>query len=662
MCGIAGTFVKNKKTNLFKQVSNMISSLDHRGPDDFGVWVDNNIGMGHKRLSILDLSPQGAQPMHSSCGRYVLIYNGEIYNHLELRAELNIKNLAPKWRGTSDTESLLAYISSYGLEETLKKAHGMFALALWDKKLNSLNLARDRMGEKPLYWGWAGYDFVFGSEIKALHKHTRFSKKICFQALSQYLRYMYIPAPRSIYNGIYKLEPGTMLSVKSNYPSEPPSEPIRPEDSYGEISIKRYWDLNYEINKHSNNLFIDEGEAIFNTELALRKAIHKQMLSDVPIGAFLSGGVDSSLIASLMQDQSSKPIQTFTIGFQESAYDESHHAAEVSNCIGSKHSKMLVTNKDAMNVIPNLPNIYDEPFADSSQIPTYLVSYAARQEVTVALSGDGGDELFGGYNRYIQGPGLWKNISFMPLRFRNLLGISAQLIPENAWNQFGSLYNLFKTQQGGISNFGSKAHKFGEKLKLATTLNELHKHMASAWIEPQHLFKETLIEPKAIFDDPINKNGIENPATRMMFQDMRTYLPDDILCKVDRAAMSVSLETRTPFLDPEVIAVSSRIPINMKIRDDYGKWILRQILYKYVPKKIIERPKTGFAIPIGIWLRGPLRDWAEDLLSTHNIKNDGIFNNDLVQNVMKEHMKGNKDLSSKIWTLLMFQSWKSNNN
>ena len=659
MCGIAGLLIPGSgdADEITATLQKMTRSLAHRGPDAEGYWTEGEVALGHRRLSILDLSDAGAQPMRSESGRHVIVFNGEIYNHLDMRRDLAADGAAPDWRGHSDTETLLAGIKHWGLDETLQRAKGMFALALWDRSNKRLSLARDRTGEKPLYWGWAGQALVFGSELKALRAHPNCPKEVCRDALAQYLRFMYVPAPRSIHPGLYKLEPGTILTVDDAPPAGPPENPIRPSGHHGSIGIRRYWDLNAEIEAGAQNQIEDEADAVATLGEVLGNAVRRQMISDVPLGAFLSGGVDSSAIVAMMQAQSARAVQTFTIGFDEAAYDESPHAAAVARHLGTEHTKLHVTDADARDVIPHLPNLYDEPFADSSQIPTYLVCRAARQHVTVALSGDGGDELFGGYNRYIRGPGLWKRLSKVPKPLRQVSGHAAQALPEKTWDMIGGAYNRLRPGSAGISGLGTKVHRLGERLRLTDSLDELHRNMASTWIEPETVMAGNISEPPSQLDDPLPAFGADDPAMRMMVQDMRSYLPDDIQCKVDRAAMGVSLETRTPFLDPDVIALSTRLPMAMKIRHGQGKWALRQVLYQHVPREMIERPKAGFAIPIGIWLRGPLRDWAEELLSPERLAKDGFFDPEIVRLTWADHLSGRRDWTARLWAILMFQAW-----
>ena len=661
MCGLTGILRFEKSNDIARHVSKMTSCLKHRGPDSDGQWINENIGLGHRRLSIIDLSETGAQPMSSNCGRYILVYNGEIYNHREIRISLEKEGAAPKWRGHSDTETLLAAIAYWGIDEALNRSQGMFALAVWDKLEKNLSLARDRIGEKPLYWGWAGKDFIFGSEMKALRAHPDFPKKICNESLCQYLRFMYIPAPRSIHPYIFKLEPGTILAINGSSPTTPTSKPIRPGSVHGNLEIRKYWNLNYEVHKESNELIKDDNEVLEKLEKILGESVKRQMISDVPLGAFLSGGVDSSTIVALMQSNQNSKVKTFTVGFDDTGYDESKNATKIADYLGTDHFNYHVTDKEARNVIPELPWLYDEPFADSSQIPTYLICRAARQKVKVALSGDGGDELFGGYNRYIYGQRLWSIISNIPSPIRYFLGSILKKPSNDNWNRFQKLYNTLRPGSAGISHLGNKAHKLGQSLFMTQNFDRFNKSILSNWYNPKKLFIDKVIEPDSQFDEAIPKLISENVVTKMIFQDMRGYLPDDILCKVDRAAMGVGLETRIPFLDPNVISFSASIPLEMKIRNGKGKWALRKLLNKFIPNELIDRPKNGFSIPIGTWLKGPLSGWAKDLLSNESIVEDGIFNPSIIQGLLEEHLSGRIDRTNQLWSILMFQAWKFEN-
>lgn len=654
MCGLTGIFAPDAQAaaDLAGVVRAMTAALVHRGPDAEGVWADNGVALGHRRLSILDLSPAGAQPMHSACDRWVIVFNGEIYNHRDLRDAIEAAGAAPQWRGHSDTETLLAGIAHWGLDETLRRAAGMFALALWDTRERRLSLARDRIGEKPLYWGWAGQALVFGSELKALRHHPDFPRDVCRQALAQYLRFAYVPAPRSIHPGVYKLEPGCILAVDGAPPASAPQLPLRPGEHHGSLSIQRYWSLNETIEAGAAAPFASQGEAREQVEEALRRSVGRQMIADVPLGAFLSGGIDSSLIVALMQAQSSTPVRTFTVGFETAAFNEAPYAAAVARHLGTHHTELTVTEAETRQVIPLLPEMYDEPFADSSQIPTHLVCRAARAEVTVALSGDAGDELFGGYNRYFWGPRIWEKLDWMAHPLRRGLGSAIAAVPLAAWDGLGAMTG------GRVTRPGDKAHRLAARLRDVRTVDDLYRSLVSEW--PGEALVGGLDAPcLTLLDDPLPAGISDDAAARMMVQDMRTYLPDDILCKVDRAAMAASLETRVPFLDPDVIAASARLPLQMKIRDGQGKWILRQILYDHVPRSLIERPKAGFGIPVGDWLRGPLRGWAEDLLSEEALRRDGLIDPVPVRQAWSEHLAGRRDWTQRLWIILMLQAWRA---
>ena len=653
MCGFTGFFANEFDRSLGSLdavVSRMALAIKYRGPDDSGAWADAEVGiaLGHRRLSIIDLSPAGHQPMHSSCGRYVLVFNGEVYNHLALRAELQSAGIAVAWRGHSDTETLLAGFVAWGVMGTLQRSVGMFAFALWDKVEHCVTLARDRFGEKPLYYGWVGNGtqcaFVFGSELKALRVFPLFDNPINRAALALYLQHCVVPAPHSIYDNIFKLQPGSMLTLRLS------------DLKTRRLSIESYWRLTDAVREGLANPVEDETEALSLLDAALREAIALQAVADVPLGAFLSGGIDSSAIVALMQSQSERPVQTFTVGFDEAGFDESHHALAVAKHLGTEHHEIRVKADDARLVIPLLPKLYDEPFADSSQIPTYLVCHAARQYVTVALSGDAGDELFGGYNRYFWAERVWNKIAWLPSTLRQTLGTAIQQLPTERWDGFGRML----PGKHGIARLGDKAYKLANRIKTVNSLDDLYRSLVTEWPQDIDLVKGATPLPTNL-DDTALVSGISEAEHRMMLWDSLTYLPDDILTKVDRAAMGVSLETRVPFLDHRVAELAWRLPLNMKIRDGMGKWALRQVLYKYVPRELIERPKAGFGIPVGQWLRGPLRDWAEALLDESRLEQEGYLKSAPIRHIWLQHLSGHHDWTVRLWTVLMFQAWLEEN-
>jgi asparagine synthase (glutamine-hydrolysing) len=666
----------------------MAMEIKHRGPDDAGAWNDSDAGiaLGFRRLSILDLSIAGHQPMHSVSGRFVMTFNGEIYNHTDLRNLLETSQVAKpahNWRGHSDSETLLACFEAWGIEETLKKTVGMFAIATWDTQSRTLHLARDRFGEKPLYYGWAHTNsseastFVFGSELKSLCAYPGFANQISREALSLYMRFTYVPAPYSIYQNIFKLEPGCMLSIDASkkvgvlhevnsqdvpyVPTSPVSVPMRPPYTQRGLQMKRWWSMDSVIESGAQNQISTEKEALEILELRLNESVRAQSLADVPLGAFLSGGVDSSCIVSLMQAQSIKPVKTFTVGFEEAGFDESPHARAVAQHLGTDHNELFVSAKQSQDVIADLPNIYDEPFADSSQIPTYLVCKAARQHVTVALSGDAGDELFGGYNRYFWGPGIWNRLAWMPFSARQALGAAIESLPTAGWDALSAPLNAILPSSKKIAHAGVNAHKLSARLKNVHSMDDLYKSLVSEWQDPAQVVKGVggtiLQEPDSLLSDKWPSVGAEDEQLRMMYRDSMTYLPDDILCKVDRAAMANSLETRVPFLDHRVAELAWQMPLHMKIRGGQGKWALRQVLYKYVPKELIDRPKAGFAIPVGQWLRGPLKDWAEALLDEKRLEIEGYFYSKPIREKWRQHQTGRYDHTPSLWAVLMFQSW-----
>jgi asparagine synthase (glutamine-hydrolysing) len=633
----------------------MTESIGHRGPDDQGTWIDreNRVALGHRRLSIVDLSPHGHQPMMSRDGRYVLSFNGEIYNHSDLRRELEADPQCQTaegsaWRGHSDTETLVECIAAWGLTKTLKKCVGMFAIGLWDRAERRLQLARDRFGEKPLYYGWVGGDFLFASELKAIRIHPAFNNPICRTALRLYAARTYVPAPLSIYERLYKLEPGCILTIPvaaALLPLEAP--PVAGRSGAG-IELQRYWSYADVVREGLASPIKNEGDALEQLDQALSAAIKGQSVADVPVGAFLSGGIDSSTVVALYRKHSSVPVRTFSIGFEEAGFNEADHARAVARHFGTEHNELYLTVADASDVIPLLPAMYDEPFADSSQIPTHLVSRFARDQVKVAMSGDGADELFAGYNRHLAAPRLWDRLRRVPRPLRAAMAASLGTISPGSWSAASRLLGGGRNPHGGW--------KVQKGLRIAGTVRSLddvyNSFLDEWWSEPS-----PVLGGKG--PDPLRLNVAPGApdAVRLTLCDAVTYLPDDILCKVDRAAMAVGLETRLPFLDHRLAAVAARIPAHMKIRGGKGKHILRQLLYRHAPQALFDRPKAGFAIPLGEWLRGPLRPWTEDLLDPRRMRESGFFDEQLVQRRWQQHLRGERDSAPAIWAILMFQAW-----
>lgn len=649
MCGFLG-FLGGSVSQLGKGnvlLEHMANVIAHRGPDDAGYWfdVDHRIGLGHRRLSIVDLSPAGHQPMFSVSRRYVIAFNGEIYNHMSLREQLGATGKSPIWRGHSDTETLLAGFDAWGIQGTVERAIGMFAFAVWDQENRVLTLGRDRIGEKPLYYGWQGQGddttFLFGSELKALRAHPVFENNIDRCALVLQLRHNYIPAPYSIYQGIAKLPAGCLLSVSL--------QQRKPK-------VWSYWSGVQAAIDGVNNAFGGSTDQTVNElEALLKDAVRQQMMADVPLGAFLSGGVDSSTVVALMQAQSSRPVKTFSIGFHEERYNEAEHAKAVATHLGTDHTELYVTAEQAMTVIPRLPMLYDEPFSDSSQIPTFLVSQLAKQHVTVSLSGDAGDELFCGYGRYQMTTNLWRKLSAVPAPARVLLAKSITSIPTQSWNRMAGAVKGLLPEAARAVNIGDKLHK-GAGVLANRSLDDLYLGLNSHWHDPASIVIGGH-EPQTLLNDGVRSLGGLSNIQRLMALDMLTYLPDDILVKVDRAAMGVSLETRVPFLDHRVVEFAWRLPQSMKLRDGQTKWALRQVLYRHVPRSLIERPKMGFAVPIADWLRGPLRDWGESLLDATRLRNEGFFQPTPVRKKWEEHISGKRNWQYHLWDILMFQSW-----
>lgn len=630
MCGFSG-FLLNSKLNsklniqsnleifILKKMNNAIS---HRGPDSNDVWlnVESGIGLAHVRLSILELTDAGAQPMHSANGRFVISFNGEIYNHLDLRTQLEKDVGKILWRGNSDTETLLECIAVWGLKETLQATVGMFAFALWDTQENELVLARDRLGEKPLYWGWCDDVLLFGSELKALKAHPSFNAGIDRNALALLMRYNSIPAPYSIYEGIEKLKAGNFVRIKKG-------------QKRSDVSPESYWSFKDVVETGIANPFTgDDVKAVNALENLLSQSVAEQALADVPLGAFLSGGIDSSTIVALMQKQSSNPVQTFAIGFDEPGYNEAVYAKEVATHLGTNHTEYYVSAKDALAVVPKLPHIYSEPFADSSQIPTFLVTQMAKQQVTVALSGDAGDELFGGYTPYQFAPKVWNAISKLPLSIRKTVAslLSGLPMPDKLLKLLGVLPSKNRA--------------------------EFYHILVTHWQQPEQLVLGAKPYP-TVFDIPSQQPNTDCFEHWMMAMDASQYMIDDILVKVDRAAMANSLEVRVPMLDHRVVEFAWTLPLSMKIREGKGKWVLREVLYRHVPKHLIERPKKGFSIPLAQWLRGPLKEWAETLLSETRLRNEGYFNVQMVRQTWHQHLQGKRDHALKLWGVLMFQAW-----
>lgn len=604
----------------------MAETLHHRGPDRTGVWADTKWGvaLGHTRLAIIDLSPAGDQPMHSACERYCLVYNGEIYNAGELRVEL--EGAGATFRGHSDTEVLLEAIARWGTESALRRAIGMFAFALWDRKEGRLTLARDRLGIKPLYFGWMGRSFLFASELKALRVHPHFRDEIDRDALALLLQHNYIPAPYSIYRGIAKLPPGTTLQITTDDAREP--KPIA------------YWSLREVAELGRQNPFRGSSDdAVGELDALLRDAVRLRLESDVPLGAFLSGGIDSSTVVALMQAQSSQPVKTFCIGFEEQEYNEAGYAASIARHLQTDHTECYVTARQARDVIPRLPVMYDEPFSDSSQIPTFLVSELARRDVTVSLSGDGGDELFGGYNRYFYFTRLWQQVKSLPGPMKK---VSSAMLRTAARAARGSRI----------------APKLGWRAEFLSVKDpqSLYAQFNTHWKETQKVVIDSEPRPTAA-SDPACWADVGAFLQHMMYVDAVSYLPDDILTKVDRASMAVSLEARVPILDHRVVEFAWTLPIGMNVQEGRGKLLLRRVLDRYVPRHLVERPKVGFGVPIDSWLRGPLREWGEELLDEKRLKREGFFHPKPIRDKWQQHLSGRNDWHYYLWDVLMFQAW-----
>lgn len=642
MCGFAGFLGQPLNENKGKKIlMDMGGTLIHRGPDDNGIWIDGNSGIGfvHRRLSIQDLGQEGRQPMHSHTGRHTIVFNGEIYNFRELRSEL--VNEGFPFRGQSDTEVLLAGITAWGIEKTINRSVGMFAFALWDHQEKLLFLCRDRLGEKPLYYGWQGKSFIFGSELKALKKHPEFLGEINRDSICLFLNRNNIGAPHSIYKGISKLAPASSLFCNG---------------ATGKVEIKSYWSLRALSEKSVySSSSLSDAEALAGLETTLFKSIEDQMIADVPVGAFLSGGIDSSTVVALMQARSGERIKTYSVGFQDDQHDEATHAKRVAHYLGTDHTEIYYQPQDAIDFIPRLPDIYDEPFGDSSQLPSCLISHIARQRVKVALTGDGGDEIFGGYNRHRYVRQIWNGLKTMPLPVRKAIAILLRSPSLSTWQKILDFLQPVVKNSLKISNPGMKIQKFVNILD-ATSPQEIYRLVTAHWSSPADIVLQAT-EPNYLQLTPEEWPITDSIEHQLMWIDGMTYLPDDILTKVDRASMSAGLELRTPMLDHRLVEYAWKLPLQMKIRNGSGKWILKQLLSKYVPDSITDRPKMGFSVPIGAWLNDHLRDWAEDLLDESRLRQQGYLDPPKILQKWKQHKSGKRDWGHDIWNILMFQAW-----
>lgn len=640
MCGIVGAVVAKGSVITRQRLEAMTDVIAHRGPDGSGIWVspDGRVGLGHRRLSIIDLTSAGAQPMASASGRYTVSFNGEIYNFVALREEL--ENGGAKFRGHSDTEVMLAAFDAWGVAAALPRLAGMFSLAVWDAAEQALWIARDRMGIKPFYYSAQAGCLSFASELRALVVWQGKVPAVSMQGLTEYLRLGYVPGPISIFEDVYKLPPGCFAVYRAGVLSQP----------------QAYWKLTDVVHAGMAQPLIDTTLALDTLEAKLRGAVASHMVSDVQLGAFLSGGIDSSMVVALMQVQSSRPVKTFSIGFHERGYDEAQHAAAVARHLGTEHTELYVTDADARSVIPQLAEIYDEPFADASQIPTFLVSQLARQHVTVALSGDGGDELFAGYNRYVFVASFWQRLQMLPQPIRRVASHVLSSPSPAAWDAFFERVGPMLPRRLVPALPGQKMHKIASILP-SRSLLELHGRLVAQWSNPKTVLDTRWFHEDALWQSQLAIDETLSAPLQQMVWDTQTYLVDDILTKVDRASMRVGLEARVPLLDHEVVESAWRIPMSMKIRDGSGKWLLKQLLYRYVPASLVDRPKMGFSLPVDAWLRGPLREWAQGYLDEDRLKAEGFFDVRVVRQTWEQHLRGATEAGGSLWTVLMFQLW-----
>jgi asparagine synthase (glutamine-hydrolysing) len=642
VCGIAGVIdPQSALADPADVVTRMTTRLKHRGPDDHGLWLspDRRVVLGHRRLSIIDLSASGHQPMMSASGRFTIVFNGEIYNFKEIRARLT--EHGQQFRGHSDTEVLLAAIEQWGLSRALELSVGMFAFALWDAVKGELHLVRDRVGKKPLYFGVVGSCLVFSSELKALRALPGARPEIDRRSLALYCRLGYVPAPYTILAGIEKVRAACIVTVRLR------------SQGFEIVRAAPYWSPPNAQADEGRRRETSDGEAVDELARLLGQAVGVRLIADVPLGAFLSGGVDSSTVVSLMQAQSAARVKTFSIGFEERGFDEAPAARAVAGHLGTEHTELYVSPTEARDVIPLLPSMYDEPFADSSQIPTFLISRLARSQVTVSLSGDGGDELFGGYNRYLWGERIWSRSRWIPAGARGAIGRAmGRLSPDTIESLAGAVLSWLPTRYRFV-NPVDKLYKFADAFG-ARSCDDMYRVLASHWVQPSQVVLGGT-EPEIPALD--GRWDSDDFVQRMMLMDLVIYLPDDILVKLDRASMAVSLEGRVPLLDHRVIEFALGLPLDRKIRNGEGKWILRQVLYRYVPESLVDRPKTGFSIPIDAWLRGPLREWANELLQPRELRAQGYLNAEEVARKWEDHSTGRRQWAAQLWDVLMFQIW-----